>query len=87
VRGPYIRVERTQSRPPKTEGINIGMMPLRKNVPAPGSSDWELTTCPRCGRECWYQAENAELIRTIWPNTKFLCTECALTAGMVVDIG
>ncbi len=87
MRGPYIRVERTQSRPPKTEGITIGMMPLRKNVPAPRSSDWKLTTCPHCGRVCWYQTENAEILRAMQPNTKFLCTECALTAGAVVGIG
>ncbi len=77
----HFRIERTQNRPPKTEGITIGMMPLRRNIPAPGSSDWQLTTCPRCGMECWYQTENAEILKAMQPDTKFLCTECALNAG------
>lgn len=76
----YMRIEQTQYFPPKQDGIIIGMMPLRSNVPDPRSSDWKLTTCPRCGRECWYQAEHAEILKLIQPDTKFLCTECALNA-------
>ena len=35
------------------EYINIAMMPLRKNIPSTSNEDWQLTTCPECGRECW----------------------------------
>lgn len=78
----YARIERTTNRPPKAEGISIAMMPLRSNVPAPSSKDWQLTTCPHCGRECWYQTENAKTLKAFQPDIKFLCTECALTAGV-----
>ena len=60
--------------------LSVAMMPLRSNVPAPGSRDWQLTTCPHCGRECWYQTENAKTLKAFQPDIKFLCTECALTA-------
>lgn len=56
---------------------SIAMMPLRKNVPQ-GRNDWQLTTCPRCGRECWYQAENAKILKQFVTDVSFLCTECAL---------
>ena len=58
-------------------GINIAMMPLRKNVPNPGSEDWKLTPCPECGRD-WYQTKNAEILKDVCPETIFLCTECAI---------
>ena len=77
----YLRIERTDIRPPKTEGISVAMMPLRSNVPDPGSRDWQLTACPHCGRECWYQTENAETLKAFQPDIKFLCTECALTVA------
>lgn len=61
--------------------MNICCMPLRKNVPAPRDAEnWLLTTCPKCGRECWYQRDNAEIVKQTLPNAKFLCTECALKA-------
>lgn len=82
-----MRIERTDIRPPETDCIFIGTMPLRKNVPAPGSSDWQLKTCPHCGRECWYQAEHAETLKLFQPNIKFFCTECALTAGIAASVG
>lgn len=28
-------------------------MPLRDNIPDPPTDDWQLTTCPACGAECW----------------------------------
>lgn len=59
----------------------IGMMPLKKNVPHPRTADWKLKTCPECGRECWYQTNNAKLILQVNPDMKFVCTECALKAG------
>ncbi len=77
----YVRLEQTQCSPPKLDGITIGMMPLRSNIPDPRSSDWKLTTCPHCGRECWYQTENAGILKAMQPDVKFLCTECALSAG------
>ena len=55
----------------------IAMMPLRKNVPQ-GRNDWQLTTCPRCGRECWYQSKNSEILKQFITDISFLCTECAL---------
>lgn len=59
----------------------IGMMPLKKNVTHPRAEDWELKTCPECGRECWYQTNNAKLVLQVNPDMKFVCTECALKAG------
>ena len=29
------------------------LMPLRENVPDPGDGEWQLSSCPECGRECW----------------------------------
>ena len=75
----YLTIKPT-TEPAEQAGINIAMMPLRKNVQEP-CDDWVLTTCPLCGRECWYQTENAELMKTIRPDTKFLCTECALSVA------
>lgn len=60
---------------------NICYMPLRGNVPVPRDiENWRLTKCPRCGRECWYQQTNAELVKKTLPRVQFLCTECALKA-------
>lgn len=61
--------------------ITIAMMPLRKNVPE-GHPDWELRTCPICGRECWYQTENMRQLEAIAQGpVRMLCTECALRVG------
>lgn len=57
---------------------HIGMMPLRKNVPNPAHSDWRSASCPICGRECWYQKKNAALLKQVFSDVRFLCTECAL---------
>lgn len=60
-------------------GFPIGMMALRSNVPKPMNEDWHLTTCPECGRECWYQADNAKVLKSLYGgDIQFLCTECAL---------
>ena len=59
----------------------IGMMPLKKNIQHPWDADWKLKTCPECGRECWYQTNNAKLVLQVNPDMKFVCTECALKAG------
>jgi hypothetical protein len=66
----------------KLAGRNFAMMPLRGNVPAPRDiEDWSLSTCPVCGRECWYQRVNGATIKALMPDIVFLCTECALAAG------
>lgn len=52
-------------------------MPLKRNVPK-GKLNWELATCPRCGRECW------RLPQTLYAEAQgavALCTECALREG------
>lgn len=36
-------------------------------------------TCPVCGQACWLQTGNAELVRQIYPNAKFVCSDCAWT--------
>lgn len=54
-------------------------MPLRKNVPNPCSPEWKPATCPICGQDCWIQAGNAELVKRVYPNAKFMCSECAWT--------
>ena len=64
-----------------SQGEHIAMMPLRKNVSEPGDEDWTLTTCKKCGRECWYHHKLAEEARAILPGIKFMCTECALREG------
>lgn len=28
-------------------------MSMKKNIPEPKHKDWKLTTCPRCGQQCW----------------------------------
>lgn len=63
-------------------GINdkggYACMPLKKNVPV-GHTDWKLTTCPECGRECW---ENPLLSIVKSQGAIALCTECALRKGI-----
>ena len=54
-------------------------MPLRKNVPNPCNPEWKAATCPVCGQACWLQTGNAELVRQIYPNAKFVCSDCAWT--------
>ena len=52
-------------------------MPLRDNVPEPPTDDWQLTTCPVCGAECW-QTDTARRILTLEPDVRTACTACAL---------
>ena len=54
------------------------MMPLRKNIPD-GKSNWKLTTCPECNRECW---ETPLLKIALSQGSVALCTECAIRKGM-----
>lgn len=80
--GAYIKVEPFQPEP-RTDPIIIAMLPLRKNVPE-GRPNWELRTCPVCGRECWYQTDNMgqlEIMAT-GRELRLRCTECALKEGL-----
>lgn len=52
-------------------------MPLRDNVPEPPTDDWQLTTCPVCGAECW-QTDTARRILTLEPDVRTACTACTL---------
>lgn len=62
------------------------MMPLKKNVPN-GRPDWELRTCPVCGRECWYQTDNMRQLEILASSQdiRLRCTECALKKGGTTD--
>lgn len=55
----------------------VACMPLRRNVPE-GRTGWKLTTCPKCGRECW---EIPLLAVAKAQGASALCTECALKQG------
>lgn len=51
---------------------------LEQNVPQ-GHPDWELTTCPECGAECW---ETPLFLEVKKSGVKGLCTFCALKKGL-----
>ncbi len=65
--------------------INFGAMPLQKNTRKRPWPDWQPTTCPLCGQPCWYQGENGELLRRVYPDAVFVCTECAMKGGRSRD--
>lgn len=46
-------------------------------VPEPPTDDWQLTTCPVCGAECW-QTDTARRILALEPDVRTACTACAL---------
>lgn len=50
---------------------------LRDNVPEPPTDDWQPTTCPVCGAECW-QTDTARRILALEPDVRTACTACAL---------
>ena len=50
------------------------LMPLKANIPNP-PKDWILTTCPRCGRECWDRKIPEEIKHSIDGK---ICTLCGL---------
>ena len=77
----YVREMKTRTAMPPFDGPVIATMPLKKNVPYPNHDDWELGTCPECGRECWRMGETSKLAQIIYPGIRFLCTECALLQG------
>lgn len=74
----FMRVEKTKQPLPENGHI-FSTMPLRKNVPNPCNPEWKAATCPVCGQACWLQTGNAELVRQIYPNAKFVCSDCAWT--------
>lgn len=58
------------------------MVPLVQNVPEPSHDDWQLTSCPQCGRPCWYMGTQAAQIKRVISNTRFLCTACTLRSQL-----
>lgn len=54
------------------------MLPMKKNIPNP-KNNWELTTCPVCGQECWTSKAHKETIKI--GKLDYACTECALLGG------
>lgn len=65
---------------PKRISAGVGQLvfsPLRDNVPEPPTDDWQLTTCPVCGAECW-QTDTARRILALEPDVRTACTACAL---------
>lgn len=67
--------------PHKTGTGGILTMPLRANVPSPQRDDWQLTTCPKCGAECWETNLHREML-TAEPDIQAACIKCALKAGI-----
>lgn len=74
----FMRVEKARQPLPENGHI-FATMPLRKNVPTPCNPEWKAATCPVCGQACWLQTGNVELVRQIYPNAKFVCSDCAWT--------
>ncbi len=62
-----------------TDRGGYAMMPMRKNI-SEVLADWELTTCPECGSECWKTPLMAVVMKQ---GAILLCTECALKKGMM----
>ena len=60
----------------KTDVGGYLMMPLKANVPSPRDNTWRLTTCPKCGCECWDVPLPPEFTEDMF--TGRLCTTCAL---------
>lgn len=78
--GTYIKVNQVPPMP--SASTIIAMMPLQSNVPE-GRPDWELRTCPVCGRKCWYQTDNMKQLEILasGQEVRLRCTECALKEG------
>lgn len=56
------------------------LMPLRENVPDPGDGEWQLASCPECGRECWRRQLPEGFTEEMFVGR--LCTMCALKAAL-----
>ena len=55
-------------------------MPLKSNIPEPKDKSWTLSTCPRCGRECWDRPLPEGFSEETFDGK--LCTECGLRVSM-----
>lgn len=67
-----------------TDRGGILCLPMEKNLNGDIKAkhpDWELMNCPHCGRSCWKPPEVGELVEK--QGVQLLCTECALSAGLV----
>lgn len=63
-------------------------LPMKKNLNGDIKAkhpDWTLIKCPHCGRECWKPSGVDELVEK--QGVTLLCTECALSAGLVRPYG
>lgn len=60
----------------RVKSVRYLCMPLKKNIPVPAVDDWELTTCPECGEECWKKPLHEGFTGVGY--TERLCTLCAL---------
>lgn len=68
----------------KTDKGGILCLPLDENLNGDTQAkhpDWEPINCPLCGRKCWKMGEADRLQKE--QGVKFLCTKCALEAGLV----
>lgn len=62
-------------------------LPMEKNLNGDVKAkhpDWELIECPHCGRKCWKYPGADKLVKE--QGAQLLCTECALSAGIVSPI-
>ena len=71
---------------PRKESDRGGILclPMEKNLNGDIKAkhpDWELITCPTCGRGCWKPAGVDEVVEK--QGVQLMCTECALSAGLV----
>ena len=60
-------------------------LPCARNLPAEKEvkkthPDWELVTCPVCGRGCW-MAPRARALLDKETGVRGVCTDCALRAS------
>ena len=66
--------------PHKVGDGGVLAMPLKDNVPEQKDLNWERTTCPICGAECW-ETDLARQAMEAEPDLRAVCTVCALKAG------
>lgn len=67
-----------------TDKGGILCLPLDENLNGDVQAkhpDWQPMSCPHCGRKCWKPAEADRLQKA--QGVQFLCTRCALEAGLV----
>lgn len=71
---------------PRTASDRGGIicLPMEKNLNGDVKAkhpDWELISCPGCGRKCWKQPAADKLAKE--QGVQLLCTECAIEAELV----